>query len=69
MNNINFKLTGLTCSACVKLASRRLEKIPGVIDVKINLESGKTEVRSNNALDLEILETSLANTNYSITKL
>ncbi|HZJ41048.1 MAG TPA: heavy metal-associated domain-containing protein [Candidatus Saccharimonadales bacterium] len=69
MDNINFKLTGLTCPACVKLASRRLEKIPGVIDVKIDLESGKTEVRSNGTLDLEILETSLAGTDYSIAKL
>lgn len=69
MDNINFKLIGLTCPACIKLASRRLEKVPGVIDVKIDLESGNTELRSNRPLDLEILETSLANTDYSITKL
>jgi copper chaperone CopZ len=68
MPNIDFKLTGLTCEACVKLASRRLEKIYGVRGVQIDLKSGETRVSSDNQLDLEILEESLADTNYSIVK-
>ena len=52
----------------MKLASRRLEKIYGVRGVQIDLKSGETRVSSDNQLDLEILEESLADTNYSIVK-
>ncbi len=69
MQNIDFKLTGLTCEACVKLASRRLQKIHGVSDVKIDLKSGETRVSGDDQLDLGILAESLIDTNYSIVKL
>jgi copper chaperone CopZ len=68
MQNIDFKLTGLTCEACVKLASRRLQKIQGVREVQIDLKSGETRVSSDNQLDLGVLAESLADTNYSIVK-
>ena len=68
MNDIRFKLEGLTCEACVKLASRRFEKIPGVYNVKIDLKSGEARVLSRADLDLDILEQSLEGTHYSIVK-
>lgn len=69
MSNIDFKLTGLTCEACVKLASRRLQKVHGVSGVQIDLKSGEARVSSDNQLDLRVLEESLMDTNYSIVKL
>ncbi len=68
MNNINFKLAGLTCEACLKLVSRKLKKIPGVTSVKVDLASGETQVTSSGKIDLEILRKSLENTHYSIVK-
>jgi copper chaperone CopZ len=68
MNNTNFKITGLTCGACAKLAVSRLKKVPGVQEVKIDPQSGETEVFSVADLDLEILEESLKGTPYSIAK-
>lgn len=67
MDNINFKLTGLSCQACIKLASSRFKKIPGVQEVSIDLESGQTEV-SGDSINLEALKKSLEGTNYSITE-
>lgn len=69
MQNIDFKLTGLTCEACVKLASRRLQKIHGVSGVQIDLKSGETRVSGDDQLDLRVLAESLIDTNYSIVKL
>lgn len=68
MNNINFKLGGLHCEACVKLVTSRFKKIPGVSDVKIDFKSGQAEVTSSKEIDLEILRESLDGFDYSITK-
>lgn len=68
MNDINFKLVGLTCEACVKLATNRLKKVPGVQEVSIDLVSGETKVSSETNLDLGILAKSLEGSPYSIVK-
>jgi copper chaperone CopZ len=68
MNNIEFKLNGLTCEACVKLVTNRFKKVPGVQEVKIDLKSGETEVSSSADLDLKILAESLKGSEFSIVK-
>ena len=68
MKDINFKLMGLTCEACVKLASMRFRKIPGVTEVEVDLSSGETHILSEENIGLEVLEKSLAGTHYSIVK-
>jgi len=68
MNNINFKLAGLTCEACVKLATNRLKKVPGVVEVKIDLNSGQAEVSSTAEIDLGILAASLEGSGYLMVK-
>lgn len=68
MNTLNFKLQGLTCEACVKLASRRLAKVPGVQTVKIDLNSGQTEVSVTDKVELMDLDKSLLGSEYSILK-
>ena len=68
MNIIKFKLSGLSCAACVKLASIRFKKVPGVQEVVIDLESGSTEVESSRKIALVDFEKSLEGTPYSIAK-
>lgn len=68
MNILNFKVLGLTCEACVKLASKRLEKIPGVIEVKLDLASGEARISSEVSLSRDTLAASLAGTDYSISQ-
>ena len=67
MNSINFKLKGLTCEACIKLATGRIKKIPGVKDVKISLETGDAKVVSIADIDLDIIKHSIVDTNYNVT--
>lgn len=68
MKKIEFKLEGLNCEACVKLSTNRFKKIPGVLDVNINLETGKTTVIGEEDVFLNNLEDSLVGTNYKIVK-
>ena len=68
MKEINFKLAGLTCEACVKLASKRLKSVPGVLDVNINLASGEASVSSETDISLDSLAVSFDGTTYKIVK-
>jgi len=67
MTDINFKLEGLNCEACVKLSTNRFKKVPGVSDVSINLATGETHVIGDK-ITLSDLEKSLEGTTYKIVK-
>ena len=67
MTEINFKLIGLSCEACVKLSTNRFKKVPGVSEVSINLATGETSV-SGTGFTLNDLERSLDGTTYKIVK-
>ena len=68
MNTIYFKVEGLTCEACGKLISSRLKKIAGVKDINVNQVTGDSEVSSEDHIDLDMVEKSLAGTPYKIVK-
>ena len=68
MKNIEFKLEGLTCESCVKLATLRLKKVPGVYEVNIDSATGATQVSGEDNLNQADLAKSLADTHYSIVK-
>ncbi len=67
MTDINFKLEGLNCEACVKLSTNRFKKVPGVTEVSINLATGDTHVLGDN-FTLNDLKKSLEGTTYKIVK-
>lgn len=50
MNKLTFIITNLDCEACIKLSTMALKKIPGVHDVKIDLKTGITDVKSETPL-------------------
>lgn len=62
----NFKLKGLTCEACVKMASMRLKCLAGVKDVVINLNTGETAITAKNEISAKEAKLALAGTPYSI---
>jgi len=66
MNILNFKLKGLTCSACVKLVTSRIKKIPGVQEIKIDLGTGAALVGSVADINNELIKLSLSGTNYQV---
>lgn len=66
MNNINFKLEGLTCEACVKLATGRIKKIPGVTNVEIEFITGNTKVGSEADINLDLIKQSLDGMTFKV---
>jgi len=63
-----FKLSGLTCEACVKLATMRLKRLTGVKDVIIKLATGETEIIADHKISAKEAELVLAGSEYSIVK-
>lgn len=61
----NFQLSGLTCSACQKVAANRLKKLPGVKDAKVE-SNGKAEIISENKISEEEVVKILADTPYRV---
>jgi len=68
MKDLKFKLEGLTCESCVKLATTYLKKVPGVHEVRIDSATGATQVTGEDNLNQDDLAKSLAETHYSIAK-
>ena len=55
MNNLNFKITNITCEACVKVSMMVLRKIPGVTDIQIDQQTGSTTVSVDHDAKEEII--------------
>lgn len=45
--NPTFKISNLTCEACVKLSIMALKKISGVRNVRVDLSTGLTQIESD----------------------
>lgn len=61
----SFNLTGLTCSACQKLISKRVMKIDGVENVDVQL-NGNTTIKANRQILAEDLKKVLEGTQYKV---
>jgi copper chaperone len=46
-----YRVTGMTCEHCVKAVSGELAKLPGVTDVRVDLDTGTVAVTSDSPLD------------------
>ena len=53
MSQIKFKITNLTCPACVKISEMTLRDISGVTMAKVDLATGETSVESNRDISFE----------------
>lgn len=65
METTSFKLIGLTCEACVKLAARYLQKIDGVGEVKVNL-TGETNITADRPIAKAEVQKALADSDYKV---
>ncbi|MEK7096522.1 MAG: heavy metal-associated domain-containing protein [Patescibacteria group bacterium] len=65
MNSI-FHLKGLSCQSCAKLATMKIEKVPGVKGVRVDLESGRTEIDSDREIEAKEIESALNGTDYQV---
>lgn len=66
MFTTNIKLGGLTCSACKKVAEKRIATINGVNSVLVDLNSGATVIKADRNIIKEEVENVLADTDYKV---
>lgn len=48
MENLNLKINGMSCAACVGHVSKALQSVAGVSNVQVELERGIAHVAGNN---------------------
>ena len=62
-----YTVTGMTCGHCVAAVSAELGTLPGVRDVKVDLESGLVTVASDQPLDREAVRAAVDEAGYELT--
>ncbi|NTW22558.1 heavy-metal-associated domain-containing protein [Candidatus Falkowbacteria bacterium] len=66
MNTLSFSIQGLTCSACAKLCTMKLAKIPGVSNVVVDPVTGDTAITAERPIEIKEAQAALSGTDYSI---
>ena len=60
------RLKGLTCSACQKVVALKVKKIPGVTDVKVDLNTQTAFITGERAIAPAEVKLALAGTSYTL---
>ena len=64
--NLNVKISGITCEACIRLIKKKVGKLDGVTDVVIKDNSGETTVVSVKKLNVSDIITVLSGLPYQV---
>jgi len=63
-----FHLAGLTCEACEKLVTKKLNGINGVTEVSVSSKTGTAKILADHSLTPTEITTALKTTHYSLVK-
>lgn len=64
---LRFTTTGITCGGCANSATRILDRLPGVVAVRVDAASSTAEVEvERGAVDLEALRAALKPAGYGL---
>jgi copper chaperone len=67
MDNVSFRVEGMSCGGCVASVKRVLEALPGVTNVNVTLEPGKASVVYDSArVTAEALYDAVRNAGYDV---
>ena len=67
MDNVSFKVEGMTCGGCVASVKRVLEALPGVSTVNVTLDPGRATVAYDPArVTPEALRDAVRNAGYDV---
>lgn len=66
MNTQTIQLDGLYCDACVITISRRIKRIPGVMETKVSLEKQTAEITSKRNIEKTEFVQALSGTHYEV---
>ena len=66
MNKQTFIVSGMTCGHCAMSVDEEVREIPGVIDVKVDHNSGILDIFSNDEIDSGAIKNAVEQAGYSI---
>lgn len=66
MSELTFKITNLTCDACVKVSTMTLRKLPGVTEASVDLATGSGRVVSSEPLSQSDVAATLKAKGYDV---
>ena len=66
INNVSFKLTGMSCASCAKTIENSVAKVDGVVSAEVNFLSEKLTVQADTSLDKSAIEQAVANAGYGV---
>jgi copper chaperone len=61
-----YTVAGMTCSHCVNAVTEEVSKIPGVLDVQVDLSTGSVEVASQQPLDAAAVAEAVEEAGYEL---
>lgn len=64
--NLNLKISGITCEACIKLIRKKVRKISSVKNVVIKDNNGETMIESDNELTTSDIVSALEGLPYQV---
>ena len=67
MAELTFKITNLTCEACIKVSTMTLRKLPGVTEATVDLSTGAGRVVSSEPLTQNDVAAALKAKGYDAT--
>lgn len=67
MTASKYHVNGMTCQHCVSFVTEEIERIPGVIGVAVDLDSGQVSVSSEVALRIADVRAAVEEAGYELT--
>lgn len=66
MSTATYRVSGMTCSHCVRAVSEEVGKITGVSEVEVDLERGEVTVTSEVPLDDDAVRGAVEEAGYEV---
>ncbi|WP_305093663.1 heavy-metal-associated domain-containing protein [Prescottella sp. R16] len=65
-NTSTYRVTGMTCGGCVGKVTGKVEQIPGITDVDVDLAAGSITVTSDDPISDAAVEQAVEQAGYRI---
>ncbi|MDR2975682.1 MAG: cation transporter [Streptococcaceae bacterium] len=66
MTKLTYNIEGMTCDHCVLHVTQALESVAGVKSAKVSLKKKQAEVRADETVNVENLESAVAAAGYKL---
>jgi copper chaperone len=66
MSTATYTVTGMTCGHCERAVNEEVNRIPGVLDVDVDLATGQVQVTSEKPLDEATVKEAVEEAGYEL---